>query len=131
MFVNVARAQLEPVLDQLVQIEGEDEILPGIRVLSAPGHTPGHTVISFESGGERLLYISDTVLHPLHLEHPDWTPIYDILPDQAEASKRRIFDLAAEEGALVLGQHFAPFPSVGRVSKVGEGWRWVPIETVE
>jgi glyoxylase-like metal-dependent hydrolase (beta-lactamase superfamily II) len=129
MFVSVARIQLQPVLDQLVLLEREGEIMPGISILSAPGHTPGHTVISFESGGERLLYISDTVLHPLHLEHPGWTPIYDIYPDQAEASKRRIFDMAAEEGALVLGQHFAPFPSIGRVSKAGEGWRWVPIVT--
>ena len=129
MFVSVARTQLQPVLDQLVLLEREGEVMPGISILSAPGHTPGHTVISFESGGERLLYISDTVLHPLHLEHPGWTPIYDIHPDQAEASKRRIFDMAAEEGALVLGQHFAPFPSIGRVSKAGEGWRWVPIVT--
>jgi len=129
MFVSVARGQLQPVLDQLVLLEREGEVMPGVGMLSAPGHTPGHTVISFASGGERLLYISDTVLHPLHLEHPDWTPIYDVYPDQAAASKRRIFDLAADEGALVLGQHFAPFPSIGRVSKVGEGWRWVPTET--
>ncbi len=131
MFVSVARTQLQPVLDQFVLLERDGEVMPGVSMLSAPGHTPGHTVISFASGGERLLYISDTVLHPLHLEHPDWTPIYDIYPDQAEASKRHIFDLAAETGALVLGQHFAPFPSIGRVSVAGAGWRWVPIETVE
>lgn len=129
MFVSVARTQLQPVLEQLILVEREGEVIPGVSMLSAPGHTAGHAVISFQSGGERLLYISDTVLHPLHLEHPDWTPIYDIYPDQAAASKRRIFDLAAEGGALVLGQHFAPFPSIGRVSVVGEGWRWVPIET--
>ena len=77
---------------------------------------------------EQLLYIGDTVLYPLHLEHPDWTPIYDIIPEEAAASKRRIFDRAAEEKALVMGQHFPPFPSLGYVVKKEEGWQWQPIE---
>jgi hypothetical protein len=51
------------------------------------------------------------VLYPLHLEHPDWLPIYDLLPEQA-----------AEEHVLVMGQHFHPFPSVGYVVKKGKGW---------
>jgi len=86
-------------------------------------------VVSFSSGDEQLLYIGDTVLYPLHLEHPDWTPIYDILPEKAAASKRRIFDRAAAEKAWVIGQHFSPFPSLGHVIKKGEGWQWQPIET--
>lgn len=71
-------------------------------------------MVSIRSGGERLLYVSDTVLYPLHLEHPDWLPVYDIVPEEAAASKRRIFDLAAEEQAWVIGQHFPPFPSLGQ-----------------
>ena len=31
------------------------------------------------------------LLHPLHLEQPDWLPIYDILPEEAATSKRGIF----------------------------------------
>jgi glyoxylase-like metal-dependent hydrolase (beta-lactamase superfamily II) len=50
-------------------------MVPGIGAIPAPGHTPGHMVVSVCSGDERLLYIGDTVLHPLHLEHPDWIPI--------------------------------------------------------
>ncbi|MBN1640311.1 MAG: hypothetical protein JXA09_03675 [Anaerolineae bacterium] len=66
------------------------------------------------------------VLHPLHLEHPDWLPVYDLDPPQAEQSKRRIFDLVAQEQILVMGQHFPPFPSVGLVTKLERGWRWTP-----
>ena len=109
-------------------VDHESEIVPGIGAIPAPGHTPGHMVVSVSSGDERLLYIGDTVLYPLHLEHPDWIPIYDIIPEEAAASKRRIFDRAAEERALVVGQHFPPFPSVGYVVKKGEGWQWQPIE---
>jgi glyoxylase-like metal-dependent hydrolase (beta-lactamase superfamily II) len=127
--ITIARRNLEPIEDRLTLLDQESEIIPGIGVIAAPGHTPGHIVVSISSGDEQLLYASDTVLYPLHLEHPDWTPVYDIVPNKAAASKRRIFDLAAQEKILVIGQHFSPFPSLGYIVKQGEGWRWQPIET--
>jgi glyoxylase-like metal-dependent hydrolase (beta-lactamase superfamily II) len=126
-FVAHARQALEGIREQVTLVDREGEILPGIGVLLTPGHTPGHMVVSVSSKGERLLYTADVVLHPLHLEHPDWTPVYDLLPDEAAESKRRIYDLAAESGALVLGQHFHPFPSLGHVVTESEGWQWRPI----
>jgi glyoxylase-like metal-dependent hydrolase (beta-lactamase superfamily II) len=128
MFVTCARTNLEPLQNQVTLLEYEGEVVPGIGVIAAPGHTPGHIVVSFSSGGERLLYIGDTVLYPLHLEHPGWLPIYDIIPEKAATSKRLIFDLAAEERVWVIGQHFPPFPSLGHVVKKGGGWEWRPIE---
>jgi hypothetical protein len=50
------------------------------------------------------------------------------LPEKAAESKGRIFDLVAAEKALVMGQHFHPFPSLGYVVKRGDGWQWRPIE---
>lgn len=127
-FTNYARQQLAPLKDKMVFLERqEEEILPGISVLFAPGHTPGHMVVSITSDGERILYTGDTVLHPLHLEHPDWLPIYDILPELAMESKHRIFDLAATTGSWVIGQHFPPFPNLGHVAKKEIGWEWRPI----
>jgi glyoxylase-like metal-dependent hydrolase (beta-lactamase superfamily II) len=128
MFVTCARTNLEPLQNQVTLLDHEGEVVPGVGVIPAPGHTPGHMVVSFSSGGERLLYIGDTVLYPLHLEHPDWLPIYDIIPEKAATSKRLIFDMAAEEGVWVIGQHFPPFPSLGHVVKKVEGWEWQPIE---
>lgn len=90
-FTNYARQQLAPLKDKMVYLERqEEEILPGVSVLFAPGHTPGHMLVSITSDGERILYTGDTFLHPLHLEHPDWLPIYDILPELAMDSKHRI-----------------------------------------
>jgi glyoxylase-like metal-dependent hydrolase (beta-lactamase superfamily II) len=129
--VAIARANLEPIRDQLALLDRECEIVPGIRALPAPGHTPGHGVVSVSSGDECLLYIGDLAMHLLHLEHPDWFPIYDIVPGQAQASKRRILNRAAEEQALLMGHHFSPFPSLGHVLRKGDGWQWQPIETRE
>jgi glyoxylase-like metal-dependent hydrolase (beta-lactamase superfamily II) len=127
-FVNTAREQLSPIKDRINFLEEESEIFPGVNIIEASGHTPGHIVVSFSSKDEHLYYIGDTVLYPLHLEYPDWLPIYDILPDKAEASKRKIFDLVARENAWVIGQHFVPFPSLGHVVKKGDGWLFQPIK---
>jgi glyoxylase-like metal-dependent hydrolase (beta-lactamase superfamily II) len=126
-FTNYARQNLGPLKEKMVLLEREEEILPGVSVLFAPGHTPGHMVVSFISNDERLLCTGDTVLHPLHLEHPDWLPIYDILPEPAAVSKHRIFDLAASTRSWVLGQHFPPFPNLGHVVKKEIGWEWQSI----
>ena len=125
-FIKTAREQLNPIKDRIIFLEEESEVLNDISVLFAPGHTPGHMVVVFASGKKKLFYVADTVLYPLHLEYPDWVPIYDILPEKAAMSKNRIFNLVAEEEALVIGQHFTPFPSLGKVVKKERGWLWVP-----
>jgi glyoxylase-like metal-dependent hydrolase (beta-lactamase superfamily II) len=125
--VDAARRNLEPLKDRLTLVEDASEVVSGVRAIATAGHTPGHIALSVASDGERLLHVSDAVLYPLHLEHPEWTPVFDMLPEQASASKRHIFDLAAEVDALVFAHHFPPFPSVGRVRKQEQGWRWQPI----
>jgi hypothetical protein len=87
-----------------------------------PGHTPGHVALSITSNDEQVLHISDVVLYPLHLEYPDWVPVFDILPEQAAGSRRRIFDRAAQERALVFAHHFPPFPNLGHVHQQEAGW---------
>ncbi len=128
IMVDTARRNLEPLEGRLTLVEEDSEILPGIHAISTFGHTPGHIALSISSEDERLLHVSDAVLYPLHLEHPEWTPVFDMLPEQASASKRKIFDLAAEENALVFAHHFPPFPALGHVRKQERGWRWQPLE---
>jgi glyoxylase-like metal-dependent hydrolase (beta-lactamase superfamily II) len=128
IFMKVARGQLGPIKDRIELLTEESEILPGIFVHLAPGHTPGHMVVSFSSEGEELFFTSDTVLFPFLMEEIDLVPVFDILPDMANKSKHRIFNLVAERKALVLAQHFAPFPSMGHVVKKGKGWLWRPVE---
>lgn len=127
--VNIARRNLEPLRDRLAFVEDGEEIVPGIRAVATPGHTPGHLALSIVSEGEQLLHVSDAVLYPLHLEYPEWTPVFDVSPEQAAASKRLIFDRAAGEEALVFAHHFPPFPNLGYVREREEGWLWQPTHT--
>ncbi len=129
-FIDTARKNLGAFKTQVNFTEGVTEIISGVSVIPAPGHTPGHLVVEVISRDQKLLYIADTVLFPLHLEKPDWLPIYDILPEKAAVSKKMIFDLAADEQALVIGQHFPPFPSLGTIGKQKIGWQWQPIQAI-
>jgi len=72
VFLRYARKNLPPIKGRLHLVNREMEILPGIKVIAAIGHTPGHMALAVSSRGEQLLYVSDAVLHPIHLERPGW-----------------------------------------------------------
>ena len=128
MMLAFAQRNLPPIRDRLDLVEHETEILPGIRAVAAPGHTPGHMAVAISSRRRQLLCISDTVLHPVHLEQPEWYSVVDSDPKQVVATRRRLLNEAAVEKALVLAFHF-PFPGMGHVVRKGTGWQWQPIET--
>jgi glyoxylase-like metal-dependent hydrolase (beta-lactamase superfamily II) len=127
VLLSVARNNLPPIQDRLDLVEREREILPGIQAIAAPGHTPGHMALGISSGGEQLLCISDTVLHPIHVEHPEWCAAVDFAPHQVVATRRHMLGRASNDKALVLAFHF-PFPGLGYVLKKGGGWQWQSIE---
>ena len=127
IIVEFARKNLPPIESQLDLIEHEREIMPGIRVVATPGHTPGHMAVEISSGKEKLLCISDTPIHPINLEQPDWYAAVDLNPEQIETTKRALFDRAATEKALVYAFHF-PFPGLGRILPKGDAWKWQPID---
>ena len=114
---------LEP---RLVLIERSSELLSGIQMVAAPGHSAGHMALSVASEGQYLLCVADTVFHPLQLEYPHWFTLHDLRPEQALHSRLRLLDRAVAEQALVYAAHF-PFPGLGRVVAEGKTWRWQPI----
>ena len=108
------------------QIAPGDEIAPGITVVDAKGHTPGHLAVEVSSDGEGLLHIVDAAHVPeIHLAHPDWFMVADNYPAWSVTIRKALFDRAAEENLLVATYHF-PFPGLGRVTKDEIGWIWTP-----
>lgn len=124
--LSFVRKNLPSIQDRLDLIEHEREILPGIQAISAPGHTPGHMALLISSEGKQLLNIVDTVLHPIHLDRPEWCATVDFSPDQVVATRRHLLHRAAAENSLVLAFHF-PFPGLGHILQKGENWEWQPI----
>jgi glyoxylase-like metal-dependent hydrolase (beta-lactamase superfamily II) len=113
--------------DKVTKYEWGSEVAPGITAIDASGHTPGHTAFAVGSGNARVLVQSDVTNIPeLFLRNPDWHVAFDIDPQKAVQTRRKFYDMAAAEKALVVGFHFT-FPSMGYVEKADAGYRLVPI----
>jgi glyoxylase-like metal-dependent hydrolase (beta-lactamase superfamily II) len=128
LLITAAEHGLAPLQKHIELVEKETEIVPGLHAIPAPGHTPGHMTFLISSGDQHLLHLADTVLHPILMEHADWYSRFDLIPDQALATKRRLLDRAAVDKLPVFVYHFAPFPSLGQVIPNGNAWKWQPIE---
>lgn len=108
-------------------IEDDRETAPGIEVIQAPGHLPGHLIVSAKSGAEQLLFTSDTFIHPIHIEHPEWYTEFETYGEKAVATRTQILEKASQEKALVLSFHF-PFPGLGYIIKKNAQFKWLPFE---
>jgi glyoxylase-like metal-dependent hydrolase (beta-lactamase superfamily II) len=123
---ELAKLHLVPVdLAGLLElVQGEQEVAPGIRVIPAPGHTPGHMAISVTSGAQHAIFLADTVLGEPNFAHPDWTSVLDTDRAQAARTRRHLLDAAARDGAVVAGYHLW---EPGLVERHAEAYRWNPL----
>ncbi len=128
MAAQAARKHLPPLKDHLQLVDSESDIVPGVRALPTPGHTPGHLSLLISSGGEHLIYVGDAFLHPLHVEHPEWSAVFDTSYEDAAATRPKLYRRAVETNALLLVYHIT-FPGLGRIVTDGDGWQWQPEAT--
>jgi len=101
-------------------LDGEAEVLPGLRSVPTPGHVPYHQSILVESGGERACFLADVVPTSAHLPLP-WIMAYDLEPLVTLESKRRLYARAELEGWLLLFGH-DPAVVGGRLGRDGKGF---------
>ncbi|ASV38631.1 MBL fold metallo-hydrolase [Pseudomonas sp. NS1(2017)] len=109
--------------DNLHTFDDEQEVAPGVVAKLTGGHTPGHSVVYVNSGGERLTFAGDA-LFPVAFEHPDWHNGFEHDPEESVRVRVRLMNEAAASGELFVATHL-PFPSVGRVVVKGDVFRWV------
>ena len=110
-------------------IDDGDEVVPGVRAVVTPGHSPGHTSYVITSrAGRRLVALGDTFHTPAQLTHPEWLSIAD--PDAAGAvsARRRLLAELAQSGTLGFGFHFGDQP-FGRVTTDAGEVSWEPVPT--
>lgn len=98
-------------------VDGEAEVVPGVRVLPTPGHVPHHQSVLVESAGETLCFLGDLVATAAHLPLP-WIMGYDVEPLVTLETKRRVLARAAAEGWTVMFEH-DPEVAWGRVGHDG------------
>jgi len=101
-------------------IDGETEILPGIRGLPTPGHVPYHQSILLESGGEKACFVADLVPTSAHLPLP-WIMGYDLEPLVTLETRRRLYQRAEAEEWLLVFEHDPQVVS-GRLAREAKGF---------
>jgi glyoxylase-like metal-dependent hydrolase (beta-lactamase superfamily II) len=107
------------VEDRVRFIEGNAEIVPGVQVMQAPGHTPGHQVVLLGTGNDRMLYLADLAPTVAHLPLP-WIMGYDVEPLVTLESKRGLLASAVEHRWAVAFEH-DPSMAWGRIVESDRG----------
>ncbi len=126
MFFGPARKNLVPIRDQFDLVKDNVEILPGIKLIAAPGHTPGIVMVDITSDGKRLLCIGDVIHSQLEFIHPEYLESFDVTPDQALKTRAQILSDVAKSRVLVFACHFA-FPGLGHITRKKGVFTWQPI----
>ena len=111
----------EPVAaaDRWRLLDGDGEILPGIRARVTPGHVPWHQVLLIESGGETAVFVGDLFPTTAHLPLP-WIMGYDLEPLRTLESKRALLADAVAGGWRMIFEH-DPQVAIGRPVREGKG----------
>ncbi|MGO4287844.1 MBL fold metallo-hydrolase, partial [Bosea sp. TAB14] len=122
--VATVKTVLPTVESRLIRIKAGGEIVPGVHYVAAPGHSPAHSAILFESGGQQLMYLADVAHHPVtSLQRPEWTPVVDYDAALSVKTRRALLDRVATDRSLVMNYHF-PFPAIGHVVRDKDAYRW-------
>ncbi len=126
MFFSPARKNLLPIRDQFDLVKDDAEVFPGIKLMAAPGHTPGNIIVDILSGEERLICIGDIIHSQVEFVNPEYLTSFDVVPEQAINTRARILSDVAESGTLVFACHF-PFPGLGYITHNEGVFAWQPI----
>jgi glyoxylase-like metal-dependent hydrolase (beta-lactamase superfamily II) len=105
-------------------VEGEKEIVPGVKVIPTPGHTPHHQGILISSRGDHAFFLADLVPTAAHLPLP-WIMGYDVEPLVTLETKRRVLRRALDEGWRMVFEHDATV-SNGRLVHDGKTYSLAP-----
>ncbi|SFP92640.1 Glyoxylase, beta-lactamase superfamily II [Mesorhizobium sp. NFR06] len=109
-------------------VDDGTEAVPGIRLMAAPGHTPGHSVYHVDAGSEQFLVSADTMYVPALLApHPEWQGSYDQDGPMAITTRHKIIDQVIADNVRICGSHF-PFPGTGSFVKDGNAYAFTPTE---
>ena len=126
VFFDFVRKNLLPLAGRFDVVGDNAEILPGIKFIPTPGHTPGNSMVEITSGDNRLLCIGDIIHSQLEFIQPDYASLFDVEPEQAINTRTQVLSDAAESGVLVFACHFT-FPGLGYITKNEGVFAWQPI----
>jgi glyoxylase-like metal-dependent hydrolase (beta-lactamase superfamily II) len=114
------------IAPKVTPFEPGAQVLPVVKAVATPGHTPGHSSYEIGAEAEKVFYIGDLVHHSvISVQRPAWSIQVDGDRPAAEAIRQQTLAKLAADRTRVFAVHF-PFPGVGRVVADGQGLAWRP-----
>lgn len=110
---------------RLVLLDGDSEVVPGIRTHVTGGHTRGHQCVFISNGGETLFYPADICPTVAHLRAP-YNMAYDMVPYETMIVKAALLARAADEGWTVAFDH-EPEHKTARLTREGDAITTLPL----
>lgn len=89
----------------------EDEVVPGVTMVAAPGHTRGHRVVRVAGGDEEGWFLADLVPTTRHLPLP-WIMAYDLEPLVTLESRKALYPRFVDRPVRLWFEH-DPEPTSG------------------
>ncbi|HVB20888.1 MAG TPA: MBL fold metallo-hydrolase [Ktedonobacteraceae bacterium] len=105
-------------------VEGDRNLTASVKIIAAPGESPGHQIVRISSQGQILYCLGDLYHSPLEVEHPAWMAEWDDASTNL-ASRVALAKAALAENALLIATHI---PGVGRLETTATGARWASIK---
>jgi glyoxylase-like metal-dependent hydrolase (beta-lactamase superfamily II) len=109
--------------DRAVHADAETDVLDGVRLLAAPGHTPGHCVVAMNGGGSNVVFLADAIIDELQLRYPQWVGAVEWSGEQTVSTRLHLLDQASRDGSVVLAYHMA---GIGYVESSAGSYALIP-----
>lgn len=98
------------VAERMHLVEGEAEVLPGIRVLPMPGHTWGQQAVAIDAAnGRTVVFVPDVMPTRWHAR-PTTNLSYDVEAYTSMQSRIALLDMAADRNWVLVLDHEADHP---------------------
>jgi glyoxylase-like metal-dependent hydrolase (beta-lactamase superfamily II) len=127
---NVFEDSVAPVFanGQVQLWEDTHTIDEHLRLESAPGHTPGSSVVKLSSGSDHALFAGDLIHTPLQVFEPEHNSCFCEDPTASRRTRRQLLGWVADNNALLLPAHLSGSSGL-EVSHAGPGFaikQWAP-----
>lgn len=115
---------IEETITPLIQsqnikvIDGDFDLMPGVRVWVTHGHTPGHQMVKVSDGKRALVICGDTIPTSAHIPLP-WVMAYDLYPLTTMEEKRGILTEAVRDNWILFFTHDASLAACTVVERDG------------
>ena len=85
-------------------VDGDVEVMPGVRLRWTGGHARSHQVIMIEGGGRTAVFTADMIPTAAHIDEP-WIMGYDLYPMETLGFKRAFVREAIDREYLIFFEH--------------------------